>query len=135
MNDDELFRMTNGRHKGELITRVPLPYLKWMINIRHDDAANAEAELKRRGSSVPDIEVSGHAIDRASLRIRKIWHQDRLRMPFHSSEEGLYSWLARRGFEAYGMVKPGEEKAIHIGVEWTFQMDGIWPVIKSVWEA
>lgn len=134
METEQLFRMQNGKHRGELITRVPLSYLKWMICARHQNAAQAEVELKRRGTnSLPQIEVSGHAIDRASLRIRKIWHQDRQQMPFHAADEGLYSWMVRRGFEAFQLVPQGRDQVKHMGVVWTFEMDGVWPVIKSVW--
>ena len=50
----------------------------------------AEAELERRGDTMPaEIEISNHAIDKASLRVRKAWHTDR------QQDEGLYSWLVR----------------------------------------
>ena len=58
--------MPNGRHKGKRITRVPVSYLKWMINARHQYEEYAQAELNRRGTVTPELEVSGHAIDAAS---------------------------------------------------------------------
>jgi len=134
MENKELYRMQNGKHKDELITRVPLSYLKWMIGCRHQHAAHAAEELKRRGvTDLPTIEVSGHAIDRASLRVRKIWHNDRHQLPFNSTDEGLHSWMVRRGYEAFGMLAPGKDQVIHVGVVWTFAMDGAWPIIQSVW--
>ena len=39
-----------GKHKGELYTRVPVSYLFWMVNVEHQDAATAQAEIDRRGS-------------------------------------------------------------------------------------
>ncbi|WP_169334783.1 putative quorum-sensing-regulated virulence factor [Gilvimarinus chinensis] len=84
-----------GKHNGELITRVPVSYLRWMANNGTKMAEYAKAELERRGDTMPVVELSGHAIDRASLRVRKIWHETKL-----SDDEGLYSWLQRMTLEA-----------------------------------
>jgi hypothetical protein len=54
----------------------------------------ARAEFERRGDTMPKIELSGHAIDNASLRVRKIWHETR------GEDEGLWSWLQRVTLEA-----------------------------------
>jgi hypothetical protein len=124
------FVMPNGRHKDVQITRVPVSYLKWMVGASHTYAKEAQAELDRRGTVTPEIEVSGHAIDRASLRIRKFWHQDR------GQEEGLHAWLCRRGKEAYDLMrKEGREagRVPYLNVMWIFEADGVWPVLKSVW--
>ena len=126
------FIMDFGRHVGHPITRVPVSYLKWMVNDKHPKAALAQAELDRRGTTTPEIDISGHAIDRASLRIRKEWHQDA------KPEEGLHSWLARRGIEAYEKAKLAGEvgatgRQAHAGVVWVFEMDTVWPVLMSVW--
>lgn len=124
------FVMPNGRHKDLPITRVPVSYLKWMVCAHHTYAVEAQQELDRRGTVTPDIDISGHAIDRASLRIRRQWHQDR------EQKEGLHSWLVRRGKEAYDLYKKfdrGDSRQAYIGIMWVFEDDGAWPVLKSVW--
>lgn len=88
-----------GKHQGELFTRVPVGYLRWMVNEKTKQADVAKAELERRGDTMPKVELSGHAIDNASLRVRKIWHETR------EKDEGLYSWLQRMTLEA---VEHGE---------------------------
>lgn len=122
------YQMPSGRHRGELITRVPVSYLKWMVRDRHAQAAFAQAELDRRGIDLdrPEIEISGHAIDSASLRIRKQWHEQR------GPDEGLHSWLLRVGAEAIAQGQPREGKIAHRGILWVFGDDGEWPVLKTV---
>lgn len=88
------------RPEGELFTRLPLGYLKWMANERTRQWEIAKAELERRGDTMPKVEISGHAIDNASLRVRKIWHETR------GPDEGLYSWLQRMTLEA---IEKGEK--------------------------
>ena len=116
-----------GRHKGELYTRLPIPYLKWMANSDHSKKDIALAELKRRGTTTPDLEVSGHAIDRASLSCRKIWHESR------GEDEGLHAWLVRMAQEA---LKDGNKddkgRYLHNNMKFAFEEDGIWPVLKTV---
>ena len=84
-----------GKHLGEPFTRLPLSYLKWMINEKAPDYLIAKAELARRGDTMPTIDISGHAIDNASLRVRKQWHQTAV-----NKSEGLYTWLTRMTHEA-----------------------------------
>lgn len=129
--------MPNGRHKGELLTRVPVQYLKWMVCARHTMANLAAAELERRGTVTPDLDISGHAIDRASLRCRVIWHKTR------GKEEGLHAWLCRVAMEAW-KSGPGSalsasdledskgHKVHHMGMIFCFEVSGIWPVLKTV---
>ncbi len=93
MNTHGVF-ITYGKHKGELFTRLPVSYLRWMINEKAPLHEYAKAEFDRRGDTMPMVELSGHAIDNASLRVRKIWHNDR------GQDEGLYSWLQRVTLEA-----------------------------------
>jgi len=85
-----------GKHKGELLTRIPISYIRWMINQNDYIPLKkyAEAEFIRRGDTMPLVELSGHAIDHASLRVRKIWHETKLK------GEGLYSWLQRMTLQA-----------------------------------
>lgn len=120
------FTMPSGKHRGELITRVPVSYLKWMVRERHSLANYAQAELDRRGTVTPEIEISGHAIDSASLRIRKVWHESR------GEDEGLHAWLVRM---AEAALREGEQRGDKIafgGVLWVFERDGEWPLLKTV---
>lgn len=128
---DEII-MPNGRHKGERLTRVPVSYLKWIANTPdHQLCQSAKAEMDRRGTVTPDVDVSGHAIDRASLRCRKLWHHDR------GEDEGLYSWLCRITQEAI-LIKgswEGDTQCEHKGMKLTITREGTWPVLKSIWPA
>jgi hypothetical protein len=121
-----------GKHRGELFTRIPLGYLKWMVNQNAQQADIASAELERRGTPEPTIEISAHAIDRASLRIRRTWHKHR------RDNEGLYTWLAKAaefaidnagGIEA---VAENDGKAEVGDVVFIFGTEGKWPVLKTV---
>jgi len=120
------FLMPSGRHKGERITRVPVSYLKWMVNSEHSLAANASAELARRGTTTPDIDISGHAIDSASLRVRKVWHESR------GDDEGLHSWLCRMARLAMAEGELRGDKIAYGGVLWVIEQGGCWPVLKTV---
>ena len=116
-----------GKHKGELITRLPVSYLNWMINKNADMADYARAEIDRRGHKLPEIELSGHAIDNASLRVRKIWHETR------GKDEGLYSWLIRITLEA---IRKGERlesgKIKYLGMKLVVEQGEEFPVLKTV---
>ena len=118
-----------GRHKGTLYTRMPVGYLKWMVNSRHSQVRFAEAELQRRGTTTPDLDVSGHAIDRASLRCRKAWHQT------GHENEGLHSWLCRMAGDARQLGTREGERLRYAGMVFVFEEDGVWPVLKTVMPA
>jgi hypothetical protein len=116
-----------GRHNGMLYTRMPISYLKWMIQSGHSKAEIAKAELNRRGTVTPNLEVSGHAIDRASLNCRKIWHETA-----RNNDEGLHAWLVRICEESLSKCKPDEENIIfYNGMKLIFE-HGEWPVLKTV---
>lgn len=115
-----------GRHNGELYTRLPVSYLTWMVNSLHSRSDIAQAELKRRGTVMPEMTISGHAIDRASLSCRKIWHETR------GQDEGLHAWLVRitkdaiqHGSEENGKIAWGDLRLV-------VEMDGKWPVLKTI---
>lgn len=78
-----------GKHDGELYTRIPVGYLLWMVQCGHRQADIAQAELDRRGTVTPKIEISGHAIDRASQRCLGVWQRTR------KDDEGIHAWLSR----------------------------------------
>ena len=121
-----------GKHKGELWTRIPVSYLKWLVNTPARDGSTAPAiaaaELNRRGTVTPTIEVSGHAIDRASLNCRKIWHETAL-----NEEEGLHAWLCRMATEA---LEKGEKlesgKIRYSRMKFVFEDGELYPVLKTV---
>lgn len=126
-----------GKHKGSLWTRVPVSYLHWLINAAplNGSAARAiaRAELKRRGTTLPLIEVSGHAIDRASLSCRKIWHQTA-----RDENEGLHAWLCRVAMEALGTQPPERAQGaagaeiIYLGMKLIFVFGESYPALKTV---
>lgn len=89
-------RINFGKYTGELWTRLPVSYLKWIITSQARDHEIATAELARRGIPLTDdgIELSAHAIDSASLRL---WAEF---MPGHADGEGLHAWLKRITAEA-----------------------------------
>lgn len=115
-----------GRHAGEPYTRLPVSYLRWMVNARHSRADIAEAELKRRGTVTPDIDITGHAIDRASQRCLDLWQKSR------QGPEGLHAWLHRMAVAA--LEKPADVNGRHRCGEIIFVIDqaGCWPVVKTV---
>ena len=122
-------RINFGRHNGELYTRLPVSYLKWMVNVSSQQADAAAAELKRRGTVTPELDVSGHAIDKASLRCRKTWHETR------EKDEGIYSWLNRMAGEAlsFGVhddSNPGRYR--YRDMVFVFETELSWPILKTV---
>lgn len=126
--------VTFGKHNGELWTRVPASYLRWLVNQPEEmpefseHKKIAQAELDRRGTKIThEVELSPHAIDRASLRVRKIWHETAL-----NDDEGLYSWLSRVANEACKSVKGKPERITYLGIVFIFKQGNIFPVLKSV---
>lgn len=117
-----------GRHKGTLWTRVPVSYLKWMVCAKHQQAPRAQAELDRRGTTTPDLDVSNHAIDRASLRLRKRWHETR------DADEGIASWLIRMATAARKDGARCGDRIHYNGICFVFEDASLtaWPVLKTV---
>ena len=116
-----------GKHSGTLITRVPASYLKWMVNAKSLQHQLAKAEIERRGHKLPSLEISAHAIDKASLRCRKIWHETAL-----SEEEGICSWLERVTLEALEKgVKRGDD-VFYMGMKFVIYPGEEFPVLKTI---
>lgn len=120
-----------GKHKGELYTRVPVSYLRWMLNqetINPEWKALAKAEFERRGDTMPTVELTGHAIDNASLRVRNIWHETK-----RDKEEGLYTWLMRITLEA---LEKGERletgKIKYLGMKLVVEQGTEFPILKTI---
>ncbi|GMW01486.1 MAG: hypothetical protein AMXMBFR84_26230 [Candidatus Hydrogenedentota bacterium] len=129
--DPHTYVLKNGRHAGKVLTHVPVDYLKWMVNIRHTEAAAAQTELERRGTVTPDLDISGHAIDRASMYLLDFYRVSRLK------DEGLHAWLVAISGLAlnHGKRKPGEQGDLQIkfcGIKFCFAIDCEWPVLKTV---
>lgn len=121
--------MEFGKHTGERITRVPLSYLKWMANTSTNEKWRglAKAELERRGSSLPSIELSAHAIDNASLRALDLWHR------FSNTGEGLHSWLQRMVLEALEKGERSEgDRIAYRGMILVIVEGEEFPVLKTV---
>lgn len=119
-------RVEFGKHKGELWTRVPVNYLKWLVNIGSKHSNIAQAELDRRGTVTPDMDISGHAIDRASLDCWDIYRKTR------NEREGLNAWLHRMATEARKGERDRKGRFNHEGMVFAFVDDGVWPVLKTV---
>ncbi len=117
-----------GKHKGTLFTRLPVSYLRWMINEKTRDWEIAKAEFERRGDTMPKVELSGHAIDNASLRVRKIWYETR------RDNEGIYSWLQRMTLEAieHGEHIDGGEKIAYLGMKFVVAQGEEFPTLKTI---
>lgn len=119
-----------GKHQGERWTRIPVSYLKWVANHpTHTRGDIARAELERRGTTTPDLDLSGHAIDRASIQLNKKWLSDQ------KPDEGLNSWLLRVSGEALQTEAYEDGTYYHKGIKFVFTMDGTWPVLKTVMRA
>lgn len=116
-----------GKHKGELFTRLPPGYLRWMVQNETTDHQIARAELERRGDAAEfDIEISAHAIDRASLRLLPLYERTR-----KNQNEGLHTWLQRNALDAHALAD-GADTVEHMGVKWVFAELVACPVLKSV---
>ena len=129
-NEQELhdFVMPFGRHRGVRLVHVPVSYLTWMVgnSIQHADLA--ERELDRRGTAIPALDISGHAIDRASLLCRHFWHEERVK-----TGRGIHNWLVKVAQEALDKGKKGDNgKIIYAGMKFTFEMEGKWPVLLTI---
>jgi hypothetical protein len=87
--------------------------------------------MRRRGMTVYAVEVTAHAVDRASLRLPAVFLKSRLQ------HEGLNTWLGRVAEEALKQaVKPDGKINIqvpYLDVVWAFDLRFEVPVLRSVW--
>ena len=125
-----------GKYKGQLWTRVPVSYLQWLLNQKDDnikykkqfdyDKKIAKSELNRRGTNLQhDVEITPHAVDKASLRVRKIWHQT------CNENEGIYTWLSRIAGQA--ITEKGKNEIIrYLGIKFIFKIGNNYPILKTV---
>jgi hypothetical protein len=119
--------LTFGKHAGKLLTRVPISYIRWMCNTDTPQSDLARVEFDRRGDTMPKVELTGHAIDNASLRVLRKWHET------SRQDEGLYSWLQRMTLEA---IESGERldsgKIKYQGMKFVVEMGEEYPVLKTI---
>lgn len=117
-----------GKHAGTPWTRLPISYLHWLANEASGEAKElAESELARRGTTIPTtVQLSGHAIDRAS-QITSVWKRD-----------GVHSWLQRRAEAALEHGKKAElgdvpnEVIFYKGLKFVFTFGEYYPTLKTV---
>lgn len=120
--------MDCGVHKGVEITKVPVSYLNWMVNIGHRDRSRAQEELDRRGSITPDLDISPHALNRFSERYieRFLLRKDK--------KVGIHTFLYKMAKKAATLAKRrGVDNIEYKGIKFIFAMDEcVWPVLKTV---
>ena len=134
-----------GKYEGERLTRVPVGYLKWAITndcmgpvelaagVMVPMHEASKAEIERRGERLEGIEISLHAVDRASLHFLPKFRLE------HRTNEGLASWLARNALQAWaerealpGVRHEGENwKVPYCGITFVFNELAL-PVLKTV---
>lgn len=82
----------------------------------------AESELKRRGTTIPsEVELSGHAIDRASMMDDNEWQE----------AGGVHSWLTVISNEASKLVVD-DEVVLYKGYRFVFVIGNHYPVLKTI---
>ena len=130
-----------GQYAERPITRVPVSYLRYMVN--EFDQANpwqtaAVMELRRRGTVLPAIEISGHAIDRASMYppIMKLWKSTA------NKNEGLHAWLCRHAIlagslgltETVGPTIDGGRDVVcyAFDIKWVIHVGNNFPVLMTL---
>lgn len=121
-------RLPFGIHRGELLTRTPSSYLRTLAGQRTDEWRELAAlELKRRGTDLSQVEITGHAVDRASVRCLKFYLMTRRK------REGIYSWLARVAADAltHGTKTPNG-KTKFLGMVFMFQDGYAAPVLTTI---
>lgn len=121
------YLLPRGRYAGHRITRVPVKYLFYLINSKSDLKEIAQSELARRKCPVPDIDLSAHAVDQASLRLLKRWRE------LGNKDEGIFSWLLRVGTQALKSgTYTGDNKIAYKKMLFVFDIEPDMPVLKTV---
>jgi len=93
-----------------------------MINSDHSKKEIAQAELDRRGTVIPTLEISGHAINRFSERFMDKWDK----------KVGLYTFILESASEALKMAEKGNEKVIYNGMTFVFDFGLCYPTLKTI---
>lgn len=124
-NKDYIF--PGGKYKGRSIKRVPVRYL--FNNIQHNSIYStvSREELQRRGSHLPDIDVTSHAIDRVSLLCLDLWQKTK------KNNEGIYSWVLRMARNAIDKGSYKNNRIIaYKSLIFAFDMSLTVPLLKTV---
>ena len=116
-----------GKYADIPWTRVPVSYLRWLVNSRHPQITRAELEINRRGTVLPTMEITGHAIDRVSALFIKKWRTTR------QPDEGIHTWLHRTAELALRTNRRDNQgRVIHEDMLFAFADENQWPVLKTV---
>jgi hypothetical protein len=117
-----------GKHKGIPWTRVPVDYLFWLVNQDGENPRKelAKAELERRGTKPPSMDISGHAVDRASMQLWKDYFRER------QAGEGLYRWLQRKAEHALEHGERRGGKIIDGNIKFVFDEGVKYPTLLTV---
>lgn len=119
-----------GKYKGMPWTRVPISYLKWLVNEKTQYAEKAMDEIKRRGTEAKsDIEISNHAIDRVSLRCLDTWRGDA------KNGEGLYTWLNRVVSEAIQDDGKKSSRIVYKGMVLIIAYGDLYPTLLTIYNS
>lgn len=130
MKELEKVKVGFGKFKDVYWSRVPVGYVRYVANFYTGSRqAIAFCELERRGTKIvlPDIEITHHAIDRASEKLIDVWQKDKL------AGEGLASWLLRKSDEALKQGKESEGKYEYQGMKFVFKFGYICPSLATVY--
>lgn len=122
-----------GKHRGQLWTRVPVSYLRWILQQERKGQMEkaqdyAGSELARRGTDLTiEMEISPHAINKFSLRHMAYYRAKA------KKDEGLYSFILRTASMA---IEKGEElvdgKRKFDNITFCFDFSLCEPVLKTV---
>jgi len=134
-NTDDIIFNFGKKHSGKRMAEVPADYLRWVMNTVSDKPQIvhlATRQLEQRGSlEIPQVDLSPHAVDRASQRMLAAWLED----TNESREPGLYRWLAEKTGKAIaeGTSPPNEPAVfIHDGFVYFIAPGNLYPTLKSV---
>jgi len=117
-----------GKYAGKQWTQVPLNYIKFLVKNKAYDMHLAEKEMNRRGASIDDddMDLSGHAINRASQYCLDLWQKQR------KGGEGLHAWLLKNAKQAFKHRPANKEKIPHNQMLFVFQSEGIGATLLTV---
>lgn len=116
-----------GKYADSTWTRVPVGYLRWLVNSGHPQSALAEQEIKRRGTVLPTMEITGHAIDRVSSLFLNKWRVTR------QTDEGMHSWLHRVAESALrNNQRDNKGRVVFEDMVFGFAEEHRWPVLRTV---
>ena len=123
MTNTNNLKLNFGKYKGERWTRIPISYLRWLINEKNmseDILELAESELARRGTILEkELELSSHAINRAST-ITGVW-----------KTQGVYNWLYKISKKALKIAN-GKEIVLFNGFKFCFKYGEYYPILKTI---